>query len=565
MTAAASPKVLVLGKEDRAFLAVVRSLGRKGIRVHLAWCPSDALARESRYVERVHDLPPYSTTNDAWKRAFLELCRAERFDLVMPTNDSTIIPLQTHRDELEPHVRIYLLPRQTYDVAFDKDKVYALAQRLGVNLPRQIHVPLPATPEAVLERLPLPLVLKPRASFNLEDIGQKQFVRKVFTRDELVRDLEAFRPQGEVWAQEYFEGVGMGVEGLAADGEVLACLQHMRIHERRMGGADSYRKTIPLHPEMHRAFVEIMRALKYTGVGMLEFKCNLATGRWVLLEMNARFWASLPVAVAAGGDYPYWLYQLLVEGKRDFPQQYRANTYCRNWGRDLLWIKENFEAPPAEQVPVGTLLREIGPILTLREHSDTFVIDDPRPGLVDLGRLLVRARNVTRRVTRETLARVGPLRKLRAVRLRRALRRADSVLFVCKGNICRSPFAEAYARAALNGRRVLSAGYYPKQGRPCPEPALAAARELGVDLGPHRSTLVSEDLVRRAGVIFVFDQENWLTMTTRFPFARGKIHRLAYLAENGTPDIRDPYGRPVDDFRAAYRRIRSTLDAALPQ
>ena len=40
-----APKVLVLGKEDRAFLAVVRSLGRKGMRVHLAWCPPEALAR----------------------------------------------------------------------------------------------------------------------------------------------------------------------------------------------------------------------------------------------------------------------------------------------------------------------------------------------------------------------------------------------------------------------------------------------------------------------------------------------------------------------------------------
>src|SRR5262249_42210163 len=156
---------------------------------------------------------------------------------------------------------IYLLSPDTFDVAFDKDKVYALAASLGVHLPRQIHVPLPAGPEAVLDRLPLPVVFKPRASFTLETVGSKTFVRKVFTQAELERQLEAFRPKGEVWVQEYFQGTGMGVEGLALGGEVLACLQHVRIHERRMGGADSYRKTVPLHPEMHAAFVNMMRAL----------------------------------------------------------------------------------------------------------------------------------------------------------------------------------------------------------------------------------------------------------------------------------------------------------------
>ena len=95
----------------------------------------------------------------------------------------------------------------------------------------------------------------------------------------------------------------------------------------------------------------------------------------------------------------------------------------------------------------------------------------------------------------------------------------------------------------------------PQPGRPCPDDAVVAARELGVDISLHRSTIVSEDLVRDAGVILVFDRENWETMTTRFPVARGKIHRLAQ-------DIHDPYGRGLNDFRAAYRGIVASLDAS---
>jgi protein-tyrosine-phosphatase len=85
-----------------------------------------------------------------------------------------------------------------------------------------------------------------------------------------------------------------------------------------------------------------------------------------------------------------------------------------------------------------------------------------------------------------------------------------------------------------------------------------------VDLAPHRSIVVSEDLVRDAGVILVFDRDNWETMTTRFPFARSKIHRLADLVVKGETDIHDPYGHGLDDFRVAYRLIVASLDASRP-
>ena len=88
-------KVLVLGKSDSSFLTVIRSLGRRGIAVHIAWCPPTEVAVRSRYVRAIHQLPPFSPVDDAWKRALIALCERERFDLIIPTNDPTIIPLQS--------------------------------------------------------------------------------------------------------------------------------------------------------------------------------------------------------------------------------------------------------------------------------------------------------------------------------------------------------------------------------------------------------------------------------------------------------------------------------------
>jgi hypothetical protein len=100
ISSARGGKVLVLGEDARAFLSVIRSLGRRGIEVHVAWCPRNALALRSRYIRRIHSLPAYLVEDDAWKRALIDLCAREQFDLVIPCNDQTLIPLQKHRDEL---------------------------------------------------------------------------------------------------------------------------------------------------------------------------------------------------------------------------------------------------------------------------------------------------------------------------------------------------------------------------------------------------------------------------------------------------------------------------------
>ena len=170
---------------------------------------------------------------------------------------------------------------------------------------------------------------------------------------------------------------------LADRGEVLFAFQHVRLHEGTGYRGAPYRVTVPVDPALGAAAAAFVRALEYTGVAMFEFLRN-PRGDWVMIDWNARFWAALPLTIAAGADFPWYLYQLLVEGRRTFPPGYRTNLYGRNWSRDVLWLREQVRGPRA---PAGALLREAVRILFLRERSDTLVLDDPWPGLVDLGRL----------------------------------------------------------------------------------------------------------------------------------------------------------------------------------
>ena len=84
---------------------------------------------------------------------------------------------------------------------------------------------------------------------------------------------------------------------------------------------------------------------------------------------------------------------------------------------------------------------------------------------------------------------------------------ARRILVVCKGNICRSPFAEAYLKRRGPGLEVESAGHYPAEGRESPPAACEAALRFGVDLSRHRSRVLTRGQVEWADLILIFEPE----------------------------------------------------------
>ena len=108
------------------------------------------------------------------------------------------------------------------------------------------------------------------------------------------------------------------------------------------------------------------------------------------------------------------------------------------------------------------------------------------------------------------------------------------VLFVCAGNICRSPFAEGLARrlAAERGLDVefASAGEIALDGDRCPPDAVAVAREYGVDLSSHRARRLTTDKADKVVPLF---------------------------------DVPDPLGRGPAAYRETYERLREKVEGLL--
>jgi protein-tyrosine-phosphatase/predicted ATP-grasp superfamily ATP-dependent carboligase len=560
-----SGKVLVLGsdfKNYRSCLTIIRSLGRQKLEVHAGWVLPGDLLLKSKYVARVHDIHPFTPEDDSWKQKLLDLIVSENFDLVIPGNEQASAPLEKNRADFAQFPAVYLLNEKAYDIAFDKFKTIELARSLEINLPDELRVSDLSRIDEIIARFKFPIVLKPCISFRLEDLSRKHYVYKAYNQKELKTTLRYLLKDGDVLVQENFIGTGVGVEFLADQGKLLYTFQHIRIHEPLMGGGSSYRKSAPVHPELLDATARIVKALDYSGVGMTEFKYNFATDQWVFLEINGRFWGSLPLAINSGADFPYFLYQLKVENKQEFPQPYNTDLYCRNTLRDFIWIIDNITADKSDRskntLPNWRVAKEIFNILLLKEKNDTRAIDDLSPGITEIYRLIRLALGKAKTLCLN----YSPARFIRTWRTRKALARAETVLFVCFGNIYRSPFAENYAKKIMpQAKTINSAGYYPKESRRCHQRAVDIGAEFEVDISEHLSRVVDDKAVADADIIFVFDKDNRRNLITMFPTAKNKIRYLGLLSYRTPVIIDDPVNGNLYTVRETYRIIKKAIDS----
>ena len=391
-------RVLVLGSEPRMCLAMYRSLGRQGLEVHGTWVAQSHPAQSSRYLHRLHDLPLPALDSDAWIEPLRALLRTHRFDVAMPASEPAVVPLQQNRAAFADHPEIYLIPDDAFRVVSDKDRTKEVARSLGIPVPSSHAVRRGESLDEVLAAVTPPVFVKPSKTARASNVLEKSFAYRVEDVQALrgyVEHLLTIEP--EVLIEPIVEGIGVGVELIAADGRVLSALQHQRIHETS-GYGSTYRMTVPLTPHLLEAAAALVRELAYTGVAMVEFRVDPDTQRWVLLEVNGRFWGSLPLAVGAGADFPFWLYRMRVEGLRSFPRRYQVGVRSRNLDADLRWTRRAFlrvrpSFPPAYEdelgwavnmLPRGRILAHALRGLVGLDRTDTRASDDPAPHRSDL-------------------------------------------------------------------------------------------------------------------------------------------------------------------------------------
>ncbi len=409
--------VLVTDGEERSALAVVRSLGRAGYRVHAGARRADALAASSRWAARVVVTPDPLREAGAFADAVVEYVREEAIDFVVPVTDASMLAMLPARDRLGSSV-IPFGTLESFVALADKAGLRERAARLGIAFPRQVELDWSDREQSLAGAVPMPAVIKPARSVaapgvqgdaladargeapgEVQRAGEvtpvtapvtsKFGIRHAATIDELGAIIRTMpRAAYPLLIQERIVGPGIGVFLLLWDGEILATFAHRRLREKPpSGGVSVYAESIEAPAGLAERSIELLREFGWRGAAMVEYKIDQATGTPYLMEINGRFWGSLQLAIDSGVDFPRLLMDRAAERPVAARSGYRAGVRGRWWWGDVDHLlarlrrsRTALSLPPDAPSRGAAILAFLGACARF-DADAVWRWDDPRPFL----------------------------------------------------------------------------------------------------------------------------------------------------------------------------------------
>ncbi len=146
------------------------------------------------------------------------------------------------------------------------------------------------------------------------------------------------------------------------------------------------------------------------------------------------------------------------------------------------------------------------------------------------------------------------------------------ILIVCTGNICRSPMGEGIIQKMIpedikQNVYVASAGTFAYEGYPASGSSVIVCSRNDINISNHRSRPVTEELLEKMDVVLTMEQyhKNWIG--ENFPGSAGKTHTLKgflHKSYTGFPDVKDPIGADISEYKTIYIEIESEIERILP-
>jgi len=587
------PTAIIVGGEPRKVVTIARSLHRQHVRSIVALAPGETLHVSSRAISGVVQL---EGSGEEAAQLLRMLVETEAASWVVPTSDSSLSIVCAGYDGLSRICAVGCPAPRIVQRVLEKSVTLEIAGRCGVPVPVSVAIETTAALEAVISKLQFPIIAKPgdKGHASVHDFKTRRFA----SADELHKAFSLQPRFGEgLLFQTYHAGQGVGVELLMHGSTPIAAFQHRRLSENPpSGGVAVVAVAESVDPRLLDYSVRLLNALEWEGVAMVEFRHDSTTGETALMEVNGRFWGSLPLAVKAGVDFPFYAWEVGHGRMPTVRSTYRSGLRVR-WTAGSLKRFAHAFTRDAERIGFGAATVQLIADFRPGTRSAMWSSRDPIPAVQEVSTVLRGWARESAKSLIRTIVPKGAFSIAKSVRTlpsgrrwtyaRRRIARAtglekqislppavQSIVFVCHGNIMRSASAAQFLRddlkaAGIGDVRVTSAGTHARDGKVADSRVRQAAASMGVNLDDHRATLLTEDIVDANDVVFAMDEFNFANIVTEFPRARGKLMLFGGMNSDGVyypHEIADPYMTGQAEVTATIgvvRRYVAALTAAL--
>lgn len=377
------PLAIVLDVDSPIGLTIMRELGRNGVPVHGIGAHPASFGKASRYctqfsVRQRHDLAKWlpDVIEQTGAKALFAIGEADLLQLAQ-------MPVMVNGCQI-------MTPRSPQlDAALDKRLTLEIAQTVGIETPRDFI----GTPTS------WPVVLKwadPNQVLGLLDDAGLEFLKTEYCTDmdALVHALARYQPiTGQPLVQEFAKGVGLGQMFHFENGRATLFFQHERLHEwPPEGGVSTLCCALPdtLHQPQRLLSERLLTEMGWDGPAMVEYRYDAANARYVLMEVNARFWGSQSLANHCGATFAWEIYRRRILEQTAPAAAYRGDLKARymvpETKRLLRLFLQNSQIEKTVYQPhkYRDLLGYVRDFFDRRSRYYVACWDDPKPLFADI-------------------------------------------------------------------------------------------------------------------------------------------------------------------------------------
>ncbi len=320
-------KVLILDGDHNNALAIVRNFGlSKKYIIDVVAYSKFALCFFSKFTNNKFIIPHPKENEENFLTEIIKILKENKYATIIPVSYLSFQILSKNIKSIKKYTNLTITSYQNILSASNKIETYKIAEKLKIPYPKTYYI---ETPNEINNlSIKYPCVIKAPLEMGKNLVEYARNFSELKKKYHKILSSYKFK-EAQPIIQEYIKGEGAGFFAFYKKGKLINWFIHKRIREYPVsGGASTVAKSY-YNEKIFENGKKILDYLGWEGVAMVEFKKDNASGTYKLMEINAKFWGSLELAISAGVNFPEML--VLDALNLDIPQIRKYQNVKFQW------------------------------------------------------------------------------------------------------------------------------------------------------------------------------------------------------------------------------------------